>query len=90
VPIQVERLAGGRFRVIAHAPLRSADPGASATQQAESMMREFNRLLESWIVARPEAWQCLKRRWSKELVRRRLGQSGLVRTTLSVAGSGRG
>jgi Kdo2-lipid IVA lauroyltransferase/acyltransferase len=87
VPILVERLPGGRFRVVAHRPLRSRDPQAGAVAQAEDLMRQFNRLLETWIGARPEAWQCLKRRWSKELVRRRLQAVGLVGGVLG-GGSG--
>lgn len=72
VPFQVERLADARFRVTAHAPIRSRQPDASAVEQAKDMMQQFNDLLASWIAADPGAWQCLKRRWSKDLVRRRL------------------
>ncbi len=77
VPILVERLAAARFRVIACPPLRPRDPAADATQQASDMMQQFNRLLESWIAERPGAWQCLKRRWSKDLVRQRLGAAAI-------------
>ena len=33
-------------------------------------MRQFNELLETWIREQPAGWQCLKRRWSKDRVRR--------------------
>jgi KDO2-lipid IV(A) lauroyltransferase len=78
VPILVERLEGIRFRVVAYPPIRSRDATAGAAQQASDMMQQFNHLLEGWIQARPAAWQCLKRRWSREQVRRRLGAGALV------------
>jgi KDO2-lipid IV(A) lauroyltransferase len=93
VPILVERLAGVRFRVIAYPPIRSRDEAAGAAQQARDMMQQFNELLETWIRERPEAWQCLKRRWSKQQVRRRLGADGLVgagRPPASAIGGSRG
>jgi Kdo2-lipid IVA lauroyltransferase/acyltransferase len=70
VPMRVERLGGTRFRVTAHAPLRPEDERVDAAQQARSMMRQFNELLESWIREQPAGWQCLKRRWNKDRVRR--------------------
>jgi Kdo2-lipid IVA lauroyltransferase/acyltransferase len=69
VPMRVERLGGARFRVTAHPPIRSEDEGANPPEQARSMMRQFNALLESWIREQPAGWQCLKRRWSKSRVR---------------------
>jgi KDO2-lipid IV(A) lauroyltransferase len=93
VPILVERLDGARFRVIAYPPIRSRDEAAGAAQQARDMMQQFNHLLETWIRERPEAWQCLKRRWSKQQVRRRLGADGLVgpgRPPASAIGGSRG
>jgi KDO2-lipid IV(A) lauroyltransferase len=87
VPILVERLGHARFRVIAHAPIRSRDQGVSAAQQARDMMQQFNDLLERWIAAQPAAWQCLKRRWSKDVVRRRLSAPPLVGPGGSPAGA---
>jgi Kdo2-lipid IVA lauroyltransferase/acyltransferase len=78
VPVLVERLADARFRVIAHRPIRSTEPAASAAQQARDMMQQVNRLLETWIGQQPGAWQCLKRRWSKDQVRRRLSADATV------------
>jgi Kdo2-lipid IVA lauroyltransferase/acyltransferase len=78
VPTRVERLEGARFRMTAYPPIRSRDPAAGAAQQARDMMQQFNHLLETWIAERPEAWQCLKRRWSKDQVRRRLSAPTLV------------
>jgi Kdo2-lipid IVA lauroyltransferase/acyltransferase len=82
VPTLVERLTAARFRVTACPPLRSRDTSADAAQQARDMMQQFNELLETWIAARPAAWQCLKRRWSKDVVRRRLA-------TVATVGTGR-
>ena len=78
VPIRVERLGWARFRVIAYPPIRSTNAGAGAAQQAKDMMQQFNGLLETWIQDRPAAWQCLKRRWSRDQVRRRLNPGALV------------
>jgi KDO2-lipid IV(A) lauroyltransferase len=73
VPMRVERLGGVRFRVTAHPPIRPEDESAGPLEQARSMMRVFNALLESWIREQPDGWQCLKRRWSKSRVRRAPG-----------------
>jgi KDO2-lipid IV(A) lauroyltransferase len=70
VPMRVERLGGARFRATAHAPIRPEDESVDPAQQARSMMRQFNELLETWIREQPAGWQCLKRRWSKDRVRR--------------------
>jgi KDO2-lipid IV(A) lauroyltransferase len=78
VPIRVERLPGARFRVTAYPPIRSHDSAANATEQARDMMQQFNQLLGTWIQQRPDAWQCLKRRWSKDQVRRRLSADALA------------
>jgi lauroyl/myristoyl acyltransferase len=67
-----------RFRVSAQQPIRSSDPAASVAQQARDMMQQVNRVLETWIVARPGSWQCLKRRWSKDQVRQRLSADAMV------------
>jgi Kdo2-lipid IVA lauroyltransferase/acyltransferase len=73
VPMRVERLGGARFRATAHPPIRPDDASADPLEQARSMMRQFNALLESWIREQPDGWQCLKRRWSKSRVRRAPG-----------------
>jgi KDO2-lipid IV(A) lauroyltransferase len=70
VPMRSERLGGGRFRITAHPPIQPEDATADAAEQARSMMRQFNALLESWIREQPDGWQCLKRRWNKDRARR--------------------
>ena len=88
VPLRVERLGGVRFRVTAHPPIRPEDESAGPLEQARSMMRAFNALLESWIREQPDGWQCLKRRWNKSRVRRAPGAAGpLVRGEGASAGA---
>jgi Kdo2-lipid IVA lauroyltransferase/acyltransferase len=80
VPLRVERLGPARFRVTAHQPIRPEGESADPLEQARSMMRQFNALLEGWIREQPAGWQCLKRRWSKDRSRRAPGAaSPLVR-----------
>ncbi|HSA82559.1 MAG TPA: hypothetical protein VLE23_17210, partial [Geminicoccaceae bacterium] len=80
VPMRVERLGGVRFRATAHPPIRPEDESADPLEQARSMMRQVNAVLEGWIREQPAGWQCLKRRWSKSRVRRAPGAAGpLVR-----------
>jgi KDO2-lipid IV(A) lauroyltransferase len=62
LPVQVERLAGARFRLTVHPPLplaRSGDP----QRDALDVMTRANALLESWIRQRPGQWLWLHRRW---------------------------
>jgi KDO2-lipid IV(A) lauroyltransferase len=67
VPLHVERLPGGRFRVEFHAPLKPA-PGLRGKDAAIDLTRQFYRLLEEWISQRPGQWLCTKRRWPKQAV----------------------
>ena len=78
VPMRVERLGGARFRATAHPPIRPEDESVDPAQQARSMMRQFNELLETWIREQPAGWQCLKRRWNKDRVRRAAGLGDAV------------
>lgn len=66
VPVRVERLAGVRFRVTFHPPLRPNDEKVPVQDQALDMTRQLNALFESWIRERPQDWLCTKRRWPKE------------------------
>ncbi|HHH39979.1 MAG TPA: lauroyl acyltransferase [Sedimenticola sp.] len=65
LPVQVERLAGARFRVTVHPPLETGDPAADATTRAMQMMTRVNALYESWIRQHPAQWWCPKNRWPK-------------------------
>ncbi len=65
VPVQLERLAGCRFRLTFHAPLEITRTG---DRQADvlAVMIQVNRALEDWVRARPEQWLWLHRRWPEE------------------------
>ena len=66
VPIQVERLAGCRFRITVHPPLSTAGlDELSPNGAALEMTRRLNALFEQWITAHPDQWLCLKRRWPR-------------------------
>lgn len=60
VPVRVERLAHGRYRVHVLAPL-TGDDGSRAGVLALS--RRLNALFEAWIRERPGQWLCMRRRW---------------------------
>lgn len=66
VPIRVERLEAGRFRVTFHGAVAPDDPHLDPKHNARVMMRRLNEHFEAWIRERPEQWLCLKRRWPKD------------------------
>ncbi|MCP5185581.1 MAG: lysophospholipid acyltransferase family protein [Pseudomonadales bacterium] len=67
VPVQVERLAGTRFRLTVHAPLTldAVESRWSEKRRAIRLTEKFQALLETWIAAHPEHWLCTKHRWPK-------------------------
>ena len=81
VPILVERLAAARFRVTACPPLRSRDTTRGCRAAGQGHDAAVQR--DCWRPGSPSgptAWQCLKRRWSKDVVRRRLAAAAMVDT----------
>lgn len=64
IPVQVQRLQHGRYRVRIHAPLTDTRDDGSRRDAIE-ISTELNRLFEGWIRQHPEQWLCLKRRWPK-------------------------
>jgi KDO2-lipid IV(A) lauroyltransferase len=67
IPVQVQRLAGARFRVIFHEAVQPDDVSASEREKILQMTRKVTALFESWIRERPHEWMCTKRRWPKQL-----------------------
>ncbi len=67
VPVRVERVGDARYRVTFHEPVRPDEQESDNQEKALSMMRQVNRLFESWIRERPQQWYCTKRRWPKTL-----------------------
>jgi len=67
VPVRVQRLGCGRYRVSTLAPIRPRDPGAEAAAQALDMSTQLNALFEEWIRETPGEWMCLARRFPKEI-----------------------
>jgi KDO2-lipid IV(A) lauroyltransferase len=67
IPVQVQRRAGARYRVIFHEPVEVDDASADEHEKMLQMTRKLNALFESWIRERPQEWMCSKRRWPKDL-----------------------
>ena len=65
VPVRVERLKGSRFRFTVLPRLELADTRDTADNVLETMKR-VTATIEDWIVARPEQWLWLHRRWPRE------------------------
>jgi len=65
VPVNAERLPGGRFRITTYDPLECADPDGDPKQQVLELTTRVNACFEDWIRAAPGQWICLKRRWPK-------------------------
>jgi KDO2-lipid IV(A) lauroyltransferase len=64
VPVRVERLQPAQLRVTVYDPVLP-DDAAAPDLQVRQMMIRINAMFESWIVARPEEWQCFQNRWPK-------------------------
>lgn len=69
IPVQIQRLAGARFRVIFHPSVSADDQTAPDDRKILQMTARINDLFESWIRERPQEWMCTKRRWPKHLVK---------------------
>jgi KDO2-lipid IV(A) lauroyltransferase len=67
VPTVAERLSGGRFRVIAEAPIEPDDPEAPLEDRVQDMAAKLMARYEAWIRRWPEEWMCMARRWPKEI-----------------------
>jgi KDO2-lipid IV(A) lauroyltransferase len=61
-PSRVERIAGTRFRVTVHPPLRIESSG-DQEQDTRRILTAMNRQLEDWIRERPEQWLWIHKRW---------------------------
>ncbi|MEE8140318.1 MAG: lysophospholipid acyltransferase family protein, partial [Alphaproteobacteria bacterium] len=68
VPVRVERLGPGRFRLASFEALALPDSG---DRQADTVavMAALNEILEAWIRDRPEQWLWLHRRWPEAAYR---------------------
>ena len=68
VPVRVERLGPGRFRLASFEALALPDSG---DRQADTIavMAALNEILEAWIRDRPEQWLWLHRRWPEAAYR---------------------
>ena len=62
VPLRAERTGGARFHIRFYPPLEIPNSG---DRQADvlALMTEVNRIIEGWIIERPEQWLWLHRRW---------------------------
>ncbi len=65
VPVRVERLKGTRFRFTVLPQIEVPDRRDTADNVLETMKR-VTAVIEDWIVARPEQWLWLHRRWPRE------------------------
>ncbi len=65
VPVRVERLQRGTYRVTVHEPVRPEQSLPDDRARAADMTRRINAHFESWIRERPDQWFCSKRMWPK-------------------------
>lgn len=64
LPVRVERLGPGRFRMVCEPALVVA-PAGSRAGDVRAIATAMNATLERWIRADPAAWLWLHRRWPK-------------------------
>ncbi|EWY40357.1 lauroyl acyltransferase [Skermanella stibiiresistens SB22] len=62
IPVMTERLKGANFRLTVFPPI---DVPRTGDREADirALMVEINRIVESWVRARPEQWLWLHSRW---------------------------
>ncbi|MEE2690812.1 MAG: lauroyl acyltransferase [Pseudomonadota bacterium] len=65
VPVGLERLKGARFRMLVGAPI-AFTPSGDLNADVRALTILVNQHLERHILARPEQWLWLHRRWPKE------------------------
>jgi KDO2-lipid IV(A) lauroyltransferase len=65
--MRAERLPGGRFRIIAEAPVDTGDPDAPTEARVAHMARGLSDVYGRWIREHPDQWMCMARRWPKAL-----------------------
>ncbi len=75
VPVRIERLGPGRFRLRSFEALALPDSG---DRQADTVqvMTALNEILEDWIRDQPEQWLWLHRRWPEAAYRRAESDAG--------------
>ncbi len=64
IPVSAERLKGAHFRVTVHEPIAFA-PSGDVTADVLALTTLINQHLERDILARPEQWLWMHRRWPK-------------------------
>ena len=61
-PLSVERVAGARFRVVVHPPIRLAATGDRRRDLADGVVK-VNAFMEARVRARPAEWFWVHKRW---------------------------
>lgn len=64
VPVRVERLERGKFRVTYYPPLKM-DRTQDIHEATRGIMLKINQLFEGWIREKPEQWLWVHNRWPK-------------------------
>ncbi len=65
VPVRIERLNGTRFRFTVLPPL-TLNGTRDTADNVRTTLARITAVIEEWIVARPEQWLWLHRRWPRE------------------------
>lgn len=65
VPVQVIREAGTRCRIIYHPPLTLEKGSLSHEEKVTALMGQVNDHLSQWILAHPQDWLWIHKRWGK-------------------------
>ncbi len=65
-PMSVQRVGKARFRVIVHEPIWLEDTG-DRTADIEAGVRRVNAFIEERVLARPEEWFWVHKRWPSEV-----------------------
>lgn len=69
LPVRIERTKGPNFRMTAFPALDIKG------KTAEEIIEMSHRLLEEWIIEKPEQWLWLHRRWDSKKLKQKTGQS---------------
>jgi len=65
IPVHVERIKGVKFKYIIEKPIELPDSKLNHKDKVLFILLKINKIIESWIIKKPEQWLWIHNRWEK-------------------------